>query len=457
MPKPPSKPTRMPAFNAVEQPQQQAAFMTTEQAVAINEEFNAMQNMERYELLRRGYLTVAELDDEELRSGIIRSKDGRLLKKKQDIPPDLLKLIEIEHMKRMNDRLRAEADRSLDVMVEVRDDVTAEPADRFKAAQYLFERVVGKTVDKTEVTITKAPWEEVFEGLAQTTRQHAAALRNQNAGQLAGATDQPIDAEFVEVPEASPYGYIQVPDQPPNPTGQQYTTQQPAPTQHPNWQSQPNHPTPAGPPNWQQATQQPRQSAQPGATPQPSQAADDGAAAIDDPGVAIAEPSYADDVPDLRHGAITVMENRVVPAEEFAPIGSEDNPYPLYSAPNHWHPRNSMSTAPPPEYIPPQAQEQYADASTALSNALRDRRLTAGELAEKRAVARNMRKGAKEQRTKIAPEGIARTQAKKYRIVARALGLDANPPLNIRAAEQDQGDDTAVVNFRAETPRQAND
>ena len=164
------------------------------------------QNMTRQEMFDHGFLTVKDLDDEELRYGKCRDRNGRIPKppnKTEMVPLDLYDEMVAEHQKRTTEKLRQQMDIALDVMVGVMTDDTVEPKDRFAAAQYLFERVAGKTIERVAVTVQKAPWEEMFAGIAQVTRA-------QSEAQL-GA----VDAEVVALPDEPETGPPDVRVQPP--------------------------------------------------------------------------------------------------------------------------------------------------------------------------------------------------------------------------------------------------
>jgi hypothetical protein len=148
------------------------------------------QNMTRQQMFDNGFITVQDLDDEELRYGKCRDSNGRIPKrpnKTEMVPRDLYDEMVLEHQKRTDEKLRQQLDTMLEVMIEVATDDTVEPRDRMDAAKYLFERVAGKTAERVAITVDKAPWEEVFAGVAKLTRQQSIAAR-----------EGTIDAEVVE-------------------------------------------------------------------------------------------------------------------------------------------------------------------------------------------------------------------------------------------------------------------
>lgn len=152
-------------------------------------------NMTRQEAFNKGYLTVSDLDDEELRAGKCRDKSGKIPKtpnKTEPIPRDIYDELVVEHEARFNQRLREQLDDMINIMVDVAKDPTNEPRDRMEAAKYIFERVAGKTPERVAVTVQKAPWEEMLSGIAKITREQSHQIR-----------EGVIDAEVVDVHEAN--------------------------------------------------------------------------------------------------------------------------------------------------------------------------------------------------------------------------------------------------------------
>lgn len=169
-------------------------------------------NMTRQQQFDNGLIGVEDLDDEELRYGRCRDHYGRIPKvtnKTATIPRDLYDAMIEEHEKRTDEKLRQQLDTAIDTMVGIMADDTCEPKDRFESAKYLFERVKGKTPERVHVaTGDKAPWEEVFTGIANITRQQSLARRNgvidaevveDSPDQSVGVTrDQSDDAVYID-------------------------------------------------------------------------------------------------------------------------------------------------------------------------------------------------------------------------------------------------------------------
>lgn len=154
-------------------------------------------NMTRQDMFNNGLLTVADMDDEELRCGRMRDGNGRIPKVKKTmemIPRDLYDEMVAEHQRRTHEKFRQQLDAALETMVEIMTDQTAEPRDRADAAKYLMERVIGKTPERVQVAVAKAPWEEIAMEVGRLTRAEHEARQLGNY----------VDAEVVEVQPPPP-------------------------------------------------------------------------------------------------------------------------------------------------------------------------------------------------------------------------------------------------------------
>jgi hypothetical protein len=155
----------------------------------------ALLTLPRQKCFELGYITVKDLDDEELRHGRCRGEDGRIPnkngRKTELIPRDLYDEMVAEHELRYKQKLRQRLDDMLDIMDDIARDDTVEPRDRFEAAKYLFERTAGKTPDNVLVNVRHAPWEELLAqvaGIAPMSRAEHMALDRVGI----------VDAEIVE-------------------------------------------------------------------------------------------------------------------------------------------------------------------------------------------------------------------------------------------------------------------
>jgi hypothetical protein len=177
--------------------------------------------LSRQEAFDRGFLSVEDLDDEELRAGRCRDETGnipRVAGKTNTIPRDQYDEMVAEHEKRFNQRLRERLDTMIDVICNVATDDTVEPRDRLEAAKYIFERVAGKTPERVQVNVSKAPWEDMLGGIAKITREQSHALRQ-------GVIDAEVVTQDIHADDADGMGSLDaevVVDVPvPNPESQQ--------------------------------------------------------------------------------------------------------------------------------------------------------------------------------------------------------------------------------------------
>lgn len=381
------------------------AFTSTDQADKTQKQFEVAKIISRNDMFLRGMISVEELDDEELRLGRARNNNGLFennSKKTSLLPPTLRELVDQEHSRRMSERLRQIQDRALETMVGIMDDRTAEPADRFKASQYLFERVNGKTSEKLAVTIQKAPWEEVFEGIGQLSREQSRMLRANATGANPNQPPLTIDGEVEEV-TVRPYGFIQAPTE--------NSEHLDDPVLHASGE-------------WDDAQLTEAELAQKQATYPQTAHQEDRQPTQHEPSAAILDETTV----------------KVIEYEQTVPPDHIEPPYgvpPNMQKPTHNNPINTSATAPSGRYVPQQAQEQYADPSEPLSGQLRDRMAAASELAAERKANREARDTAKKLRQDASPE---RGRAKVGRIIRRNMGLDANKPIDILADVQPMAD-----------------
>lgn len=171
-----------------------------DKAHALMVKTEALNTMTRQEAFDRGYLTVKDLDDEELRAGRCREANGIIPTSKNPhavmIPQDKYDEMVREHELRFQERLRQNLDDMLDVMISVAKDDTAEPRDKFEAAKYLFERTAGRTAETVKHTVELKPWEGVLTditGIGAISRSEHRRMKSE--GLNAGIIDVEFDDE----------------------------------------------------------------------------------------------------------------------------------------------------------------------------------------------------------------------------------------------------------------------
>ena len=125
----------------------------------------------------RGHVDPAELTDDEILGGYILEDDGTKtnscefeVKAKGKFNKELTR--------RMNRYMREKSGRALEVVFEIIDSDLVEPADRFKAAQWWLERIMGKTPEKVELSLSESPHESIFENVLGGSRENYRAQAN---------------------------------------------------------------------------------------------------------------------------------------------------------------------------------------------------------------------------------------------------------------------------------------
>lgn len=160
---------------------------------------SGMSRLKRFAL---GYISVEQLDDEELRDGCTRAADGTL-RRKSLMTGDQYRAMVQELFKRHDDRLRGMLDDAITTMHQIMTGDAYEAADRIKAATWIFDRIRGKATENLQVTIDAKPFEKIFEGIA----------RRGADGQGQALTNF-IDAEVEEPEEFSDHGREIKPEEP---------------------------------------------------------------------------------------------------------------------------------------------------------------------------------------------------------------------------------------------------
>jgi len=119
----------------------------------------------RMQRLLDGSLPVSELDDEELARGYPRADDGTFRgRPPMMIPRAMQDEIMRRLLKRGQEKLKENYLAAMDQMTEVATDRNLDPAVRLKAAQYVIERLAGKTPERIHVA-SEDPVETLFKNI----------------------------------------------------------------------------------------------------------------------------------------------------------------------------------------------------------------------------------------------------------------------------------------------------
>lgn len=150
--------------------------------------------MSRREKFLEGYITVDDLDEEELARGEVRGADGRFPATPSKVVPRSMHDEMIKELfARADEKLRTSLVDSVGVMQEIAMGSAYEPADRIKAAQWIYERMRGKV--PTEIKVSQdEPWEMVVQEVAGGSRAASRAER----GTATSEDLETLEAEVVQ-------------------------------------------------------------------------------------------------------------------------------------------------------------------------------------------------------------------------------------------------------------------
>jgi len=126
----------------------------------------------------RGDMDVADLDDEELARGELRGKDGKFHRGPRMVPRDMYTRMMNELFKRANEQMKTNLVDAVKVLTAIATDPDADPKDAMKAAQWLIERVMGKTPENVIVTQDK-PWQSLLVNVTTDNPQDYEAFVNE--------------------------------------------------------------------------------------------------------------------------------------------------------------------------------------------------------------------------------------------------------------------------------------
>lgn len=116
----------------------------------------------RMAAILRGEVDMSELDDEELARGQLRNKAGNFQGgAPQMVPREMYTRMMNELFKRANDQMKTNLVKAVEVLTAIATDENADPKDAMKAAQWIIERVMGKTPENVIVSQDK-PWQSLL-------------------------------------------------------------------------------------------------------------------------------------------------------------------------------------------------------------------------------------------------------------------------------------------------------
>ena len=149
------------------------------------------ENTPRHMRLKYGKLDLDELDDEELSRGQVRKPDGTFSNFAQ-VPAEMHHEMVRRLFDRADEKMRNNLLDMVDVMTDVAKSPAYEPADRLRAAEFVFKWLRGSTPIKVELGVSK-PFEDVLNAvLTGGSRRESREARG---------LGEAIDAEVVDIPD----------------------------------------------------------------------------------------------------------------------------------------------------------------------------------------------------------------------------------------------------------------
>lgn len=116
---------------------------------------------------------VAALDPEELARGQMRAEDGTFRgAPPRWVPAELHQACVRELMARGDQIWKGAYLDAIKVFTDIAKNEAIEPKDRIKAAQYVVERIAGKTPEKVELSVVD-PWEQIIGGIVAEAEDEA--------------------------------------------------------------------------------------------------------------------------------------------------------------------------------------------------------------------------------------------------------------------------------------------
>ena len=152
-----------------------------------------IEKLDRVQRFMQGFLTVEELDDDEIVGGYVRDSNGNPIANQRigvRFQQDMVK----ELARRMNKFLQMKLPNMLKVVTDIAESDIVEPQDRLKAAVWAAERVIGKTPEVIVHGRTDKPYESIFENIESGSRE-AYRVNSQRAIEV-GEDETILDAEI---------------------------------------------------------------------------------------------------------------------------------------------------------------------------------------------------------------------------------------------------------------------
>ena len=142
----------------------------------------------------QGYIEIQELSNDEIFGSYVLNDDGTQVSINR-LAEKFRTKFSRELGRRINDYLRSKAPRAVEIMFDLANSDFVEPGDRIKAAQWLAERVIGKTPEVLVLGNADKPYEAIFGNAIETSSRETYRSHNIIDAEVVGIQD---DTETVQ-------------------------------------------------------------------------------------------------------------------------------------------------------------------------------------------------------------------------------------------------------------------
>lgn len=152
-----------------------------------------IEDLDRVQKFLAGFLTVEDLDDDEIAGGFVRNNDGRPIQTRT-MPNTVQRGLVKELIARVNKFMQMKLPNMVKVLTDIAESDFAEPADRIKAAVWIAERQLGKNPEVIIHGQIEKPFETVLDRIMGGSRdEFRKSIESKRVDQ-----DAPLDVSVVE-------------------------------------------------------------------------------------------------------------------------------------------------------------------------------------------------------------------------------------------------------------------
>lgn len=136
-----------------------------------------LEAMSRYQQYLAGYITVEDLDDEELAQCGFRSKVNGSIFKPRNVPRELAEAFTKAIYEKAQNNLKAGSTDAANTLVSIMKNTKVEPDIRLKAASIILDRTLGKPSQKLDVGIEMPGFQQIMTDIFSGTREESRKAR----------------------------------------------------------------------------------------------------------------------------------------------------------------------------------------------------------------------------------------------------------------------------------------